>query len=288
LWSEWVLAHDRARWARDGWASAESTLWDENGALVAYATQMMLFTYLPGRGLDGGPVGSAAVPGRHLIVAAGVAALLSSACTSSSTPKVDPQTLLHQAKATVDGAPSAHFTVTSQNVTGSGTNIIGGQGDLERPDALQGSFTVEINGFNAAVKVVSKGGVFEAQLPFQSKYTRTNPASFGLADPTQLTDPHRGLSNLLIIGTGAKSSGQERISGELLDEVTTTVPGSSIPVLPDANPSRPVALVAAINPKSSQVRQITLTGPFTSATSDSTFVVTLTKYGEAVTITLPG
>ncbi len=47
LRSEWILAHDRARWAHDGWASADSTLWDEDGTLVAYATQMMLFTYLP-------------------------------------------------------------------------------------------------------------------------------------------------------------------------------------------------------------------------------------------------
>jgi acyl-CoA thioesterase len=48
LRTEWLLAHDRARWADDGWASAESVLWDENGTLVAYATQMMLFSYLPG------------------------------------------------------------------------------------------------------------------------------------------------------------------------------------------------------------------------------------------------
>jgi acyl-CoA thioesterase len=46
--TEWVLAHDRARWADDGWASIESTLWDENENLVAYATQMMIFTYQPG------------------------------------------------------------------------------------------------------------------------------------------------------------------------------------------------------------------------------------------------
>ena len=46
--SEWLLAHDRARWANDGWASAESTLWDESGNLIAYATQMMIFTYLQG------------------------------------------------------------------------------------------------------------------------------------------------------------------------------------------------------------------------------------------------
>ena len=44
--TEWILAHDRARWADDGWASAESTIWDENGTLVGYAAQMMLFTYL--------------------------------------------------------------------------------------------------------------------------------------------------------------------------------------------------------------------------------------------------
>lgn len=44
--TEWILTHDRARWADDGWASAETTLWDENGTLLAYATQMMLFTYL--------------------------------------------------------------------------------------------------------------------------------------------------------------------------------------------------------------------------------------------------
>ncbi len=46
LRTEWVLAHDRAWWADDGWASAETHLWDEQGVLVAYATQMMLFTYL--------------------------------------------------------------------------------------------------------------------------------------------------------------------------------------------------------------------------------------------------
>ena len=40
----WLLAHDRARWAGDGWASAESTLWTEDGTLVAHATQMMIFT----------------------------------------------------------------------------------------------------------------------------------------------------------------------------------------------------------------------------------------------------
>ena len=43
----WLLAHDRARWADDGWASAESTLWDESGTAVAHASQMMIFVPRP-------------------------------------------------------------------------------------------------------------------------------------------------------------------------------------------------------------------------------------------------
>jgi acyl-CoA thioesterase len=43
----WVLAHQRARHAGDGYASVESALWDPEGpTLVAYATQLMLFTFL--------------------------------------------------------------------------------------------------------------------------------------------------------------------------------------------------------------------------------------------------
>jgi acyl-CoA thioesterase len=58
----WLLAHDRARWADAGWASAETTLWDEAGALVAYATQMMIFTSL---GAEGGrpPTAVSGAPG---------------------------------------------------------------------------------------------------------------------------------------------------------------------------------------------------------------------------------
>lgn len=49
--SSWVLAHNRARFAGDGYASADMALWDcgDDGAgpprLVAYATQLFLFTF---------------------------------------------------------------------------------------------------------------------------------------------------------------------------------------------------------------------------------------------------
>lgn len=44
--SDWLLAHNRARHAGDGYASVELALWDPAGpTLVAYATQMMFFTF---------------------------------------------------------------------------------------------------------------------------------------------------------------------------------------------------------------------------------------------------
>jgi lipoprotein LprG len=221
--------------------------------------------------------------------AAGLAALLvlvGGACGGSSKPKADPETLLHNAKVVIDSTPSVHFGLSSQNVSGGGINLTGGEGDLARPDQLQGSFTVVVNGSNANVKVAAKGGVFMVQLPFQSHYSRTSPSSFGLGDPSQLLDPTHGLSGLLVEGTNAQVSGQERISGELLYEVTSTVPGTAVPLLPNSKPSQPVTVVSAIDPHTYQLRQISLTGPFTSS-SNSTYTVTLTKYGEPVNITLP-
>jgi lipoprotein LprG len=216
-----------------------------------------------------------------------LAAGLAGACGGSTTaPKANAETLLQEAKATVDATQSVHFVLTTQGVSGGGTTITGGEGDLARPDQLQGTFTVSLSGLNANIKVVSKGGVFAAQLPFQSTYVKTDPSKFGLTNPAELLNPAHGLSNLLTAGTDAKVTGQERVAGELLYEVTSTVPGSAIPVLPDAHPAQPVTMVTAINPTNHQVRQIALTGPFTS-NSDSTYAVALTNYDEPVTITLP-
>jgi acyl-CoA thioesterase len=50
--SQWVLAHNRARYAGDGYASADMALWDcgDDGKstprLIAYATQLFLFSFL--------------------------------------------------------------------------------------------------------------------------------------------------------------------------------------------------------------------------------------------------
>lgn len=229
--------------------------------------------------------GMGTIGSRTAAVLIALVALGATACSSAA--KASPQTLLQQAKAKLDSASAAHFVLTSSNVSAGGTQIVNGSGDLVRPDGMQGTFGATISGFTASVKVASKGGVFEALLPFQPHFQKTNPANYGLTDPAQLMNRQTGLTRLLAIAQNPKLTNTERVGGELLDTVTYSVPGSDIPVLPDAKPSAPVLLVAAIDPSSHELRQITLTGPLTSATSNSTYVLTLTGYNEHVTITLP-
>ena len=216
-------------------------------------------------------------------------ALLASVVTGCSGGKTaNPQSLLSAAKSTLDSTSAAHFTLSSTNATTSGgTTITGGEGDVQRPDKLRGSLDVIVNGFKAQVKVVAVGDQVFAQLPFSTKFSKIDPSTFGLGNPGQLLDPQKGLSSLLSAAAGAKVTGQQRINGELVDLVSADVPGSSIPVLPDADASVPVHMSVAIDPDNHQLRQVTLTGPFIKAGTESTFVVTLTSYGENVQITLP-
>jgi acyl-CoA thioesterase len=44
----WLLCHNRARWAGDGYASLEMALWDPERGLVAWATLVMVFTFPDG------------------------------------------------------------------------------------------------------------------------------------------------------------------------------------------------------------------------------------------------
>ncbi len=220
-------------------------------------------------------------------VMTGAAVVLGACGSSGSLSATQAKSLLSQAKATIDAAKAFHFTLTTAGTPqGSGTTIVGGDGDLARPDKLVGSFTVSVGGLQAAVKVAAGAGRFYAELPFQKTYTATDPASFGVADPAQLISPDKGLSSVLSDMQAPTSAGKTRISGELLDVVSGSVPGRDITVLPDKDPSRPVAIKALINPSNHQLRQVTLTGPIETTTSSS-FTVTVTNYGENVSLAIP-
>lgn len=220
-----------------------------------------------------------------------VAAVLAlGACGHSSraaAPTVSTATLLARSRAVVDAAPAVHFTLSSQDVAGSSTELTGGTGDLVRPDELVGSFTVSASGLQASVGVVEVSGKFYAQAPFAAHYSLTNPASYGLGDPASLLNARTGVSSLLTSMSSVHAEGQQRISGELVDVVGGTVPGAAVPVLPDLERSVAVRLTVSIDPRSDQLRRVVLAGPFTARGVTTTYTVTLTDYGEHVDVRAP-
>ncbi|HZU78119.1 MAG TPA: LppX_LprAFG lipoprotein [Dehalococcoidia bacterium] len=213
-----------------------------------------------------------------------IVALLLAAC--GSTP--DAATLLSQAKTTLDSTPAVHFQLTSDAVGGgNGPLITGGSGDIKRPASFTGTLDVTFAGLSASVEAVSAGGKFYVRLPGSPSFQLTNPAAYGFADPGQLMDPNRGLSTLLLRCTSPAVQNDDRLNGELLHEVSCTLPGSVIAaLLVDAAPSKPVNATIGITTDSHQVRRVVLTGPFYTS-QNSTFTLVLDNYGENVTVTAP-
>lgn len=197
-------------------------------------------------------------------------------------------TLLSRARTTINAADAVHFAVTSTDLPTSGTVLTSGQGDLARPDQLSGDFRIAVDGLPTTVSIIETGGKFYVKLPFAAKYQLSDPNKFGFGDPANVIDPDHGMSHLLTLVSGAKASGHTRVNGETLETITGTVPGSAVAqFLPDTTPSKPVDLELAINTSSNQVRQVQVTGPFVSSTTQSTYRIALTKYNESVHITAP-
>lgn len=209
-------------------------------------------------------------------------------CGGGSSKTVPAATLLPRARTTINAANAVHFAVTSNRLPTTGTVLTSGEGDLARPNQLSGDFQISVDGLPTKVSIIETGGKFYVKLPFASRYQLSDPSKFGFGDPAKVIDPNSGVSHLLTQVSGAKVSGHTRINGEALETVTGTVPGASVTqFLPDADPSKPVAVVLEINPTSAEVRQVQVTGPFASTNTKSTYVLTLTKYNESVTITAP-
>src|SRR5947209_6720737 len=92
----------------------------------------------------------------------GAVAMVALSCGS---PPPDAATLLRQAKATVDGANSVHFKLTSSDVKGGGPLITGGEGDMRRPSGFAGTLDVTVSGLAVGVQIVSYNGTFYVRLP---------------------------------------------------------------------------------------------------------------------------
>ncbi len=214
-------------------------------------------------------------------------AVLLTGCTGSSKQETAGD-LLSRAKTSLDGTKSAHFVLSSQGAPSTGTALVGGEGDIARPSSFRGTLKVHAAGTTVDLKVVSVNGTVYAQLPFATAYSTIDPAAFGFGDPGKLLDPNTGVSQFLAKAQSATLGSEKRVSGEVVREVSAQIPGQLVKqVLTSQDPSKPVKAQFSIATGSGQLRRAVLTGPFFSATTDSTFTLDLSKFGEDVSITAP-
>jgi hypothetical protein len=206
----------------------------------------------------------------------------------SSEPEESASDLLQRARTMLDDAPTAHFVLDSEGAPATGTALVGGEGDIARPASFSGTLRVTALGGSIEVDVVSVDGTVYARLPFTQGFSVVDPAQFGVGDPGALLDPETGISQLLTGAQDAKLGEEKRVDGEVVREVTASIPGKLVAqVLTSKDPAQAVQARMSVATDSGELRRVELTGPFFAADSDGTYSVALSDVGADVQITAP-
>jgi lipoprotein LprG len=222
-----------------------------------------------------------------VLVALLVAAPVLAGCSGGGS-KESAADLLARARKALDSTKSLHFVLDSSGAPATGTQLVGGEGDMARPSSFRGRLKVQVSGSTVDLAVVSVGGRVYAQLPFTAAYKAIDPETFGFGDPGALLDPKTGISQLLTAVRAPKLGDERRISGEVVREVTGDLPGDLVQkLLTSKDATKPVHAVVSVATGSGQPRRVELTGPFFTADRDATFTLQLSKFGADVHITAP-
>ena len=224
--------------------------------------------------------------GAPLLVLALLAGPALAACSGGSDESADD--LLKRAKKTLDSASSVHFVLDSEGAPETGTALVGGEGDIARPAAFDGTLKVLAMGSTLDLAVVSVDGIVHAKLPFTSGFSVVDPAQFGFGDPGALIDPETGISQLLAKAGSAELGEERRVDGEVVREVTADLPGDLVEqLLTSEDPGRAVRARFSIAEESGELLRAELTGPFFAVEDDATFILELSDFGADVEITAP-
>jgi LppX_LprAFG lipoprotein len=223
-----------------------------------------------------------------LLAVALVAVPALTACGNGGDDTESAADLLAHAKRTLDETETLHFVLNSEGTPETGTELVGGEGDIARPASFEGTLQVLAMGSTLDLAVVSVDGTVYAQLPFTSGYSVVDPAQFGFGDPGELIDPETGISQLLSEAEDAELGEERRVDGEVVREVTADLPGELVEqILTSEDPSRPVQGRFSIAVDSGELLRAELTGPFFSAEDDATYTLELSDFGADVEITAP-
>lgn len=235
-------------------------------------------------------------PTRRALAALAVGAVLTLAACSGDAEEQAPTTeaptaadRLAQAHDVLVDAGSVHLELSGTDLPEEENSYIVsavGDGTMD-PPAFTGTITAKLAGVQADVPTVALDGDLWVKLPYVPAHVKTDPADLGVPDPATLFDPADGLVGLLPQTQDPQFAEKTRAGADVVQGVTGTLPGQAVTdLLHVGDASSPFEVTYGLVEESWQVRTVEITGPFYPPAS-STYTVTLTAYGEPVTVTKP-
>ncbi|NHA68871.1 LppX_LprAFG lipoprotein [Phycicoccus flavus] len=230
---------------------------------------------------------------RRPILAGGLLALtlLATGCTGGGDPEPAPRSAaerLAAAQKVLTDAGDVTFELTSTGVpeTENGVSAATGDGVVSATEPkFEGTITGTVRGVAATVDVIAVGEDTYLKL-FTPDYREFDLSTLNAPNPATFFDPEAGLPGLLPQTQSPALGGQKRAGGDVLTEITGTLPGKQVSDLFHLGDGTEDFDVTYGLTEDDQLRTAVIAGPFFGDT-DSTYTATLSDYGVPVEITRP-
>jgi lipoprotein LprG len=218
-----------------------------------------------------------------LSLATALIAGCSSGSKQSGGPLPDANTLIEQSTDTTKNVKSAHLVLTvTGKVPGLPIKMLAGDLTLSPATAASGNTTLTLGGADIQADfVVVDGNLYATLTP--NKWSDFGKAS-DIYDVSVILNPDTGLANALANFSNAKAEGRETINGQTTIKISGNVTADAVnKIAPPFSASGPVPSTVWIQETGDhQLVQANL-----QKSSGNAVQMTMSKWGEAVTVTKP-
>jgi len=225
--------------------------------------------------------------GALLLLTGGLAGCSGDAAAPNPTSGVSAAAALAAVKAKVDAASSVHLTLAGKGLPDRVSGVVSADGVGTHAPAFKGTLQVKVNRTQAATDVVAVGGKVYVKLPFTSISTAVDPATLGAPNPAQLFAVDNGITSLLTATQNPVAGERTRKGSEVLKTYSGTLSGAQVAdLLVVGDRATTFRATYGVTDPGGELRTVELTGPFYPG-GESTYDLTLDRYGEPVEITTP-
>jgi hypothetical protein len=220
--------------------------------------------------------------------------------TRATAQEQDAAMLLQKAAATMAAAQSFHVTLTTprgKSMIADQIELAGIEGDIQRPDRFQASFTAKASIVSLTIKVIGIGSRIWVTDPMQREETwiEVTAGSEGAVPLPDLLNPDRLLAAAVALIQQPAITGEDEIDGTKTTRVegifdprqVNQFAGTPVPELTDLTSEKPIPVTIWIA-DDGRVPRIEFQGPLTAAESnDVVRRLDVTKFNQPVDIQPP-